>query len=148
MKTQMKCRNTRHTLFAVKKIQRRIQWTITIPSIHQTRRRSVLVHKWLTTAPAGAAHTYSKTCVKRPLSKRPEIGFQDQLSPNAGQKYCRMLQYFRPSLSYHLSLRTLFCLFLSGRFTHVLLYIIQLLTSISVDIRIYPPEKVIIHRGR
>ena len=34
----------------------------------------------------------SKTCVKRPLSKRPKIGFQDQLSLNAGQKYCRMLQ--------------------------------------------------------
>ena len=48
---------------------------------------------------------------------------------NAGQKYCRMLQgkgsilqYFRPSISYHLSLRSLFCLFLSGRFTHVLLH--------------------------
>ena len=27
------------------------------------------------------------------------------------------LQYFQPSLSYHLSLRSLFCLFLSGRFT-------------------------------
>ena len=35
---------------------------------------------------------YSKTCVKRPISKRPKIGFQDQLSLNAGQKYCRMLQ--------------------------------------------------------
>ena len=35
---------------------------------------------------------YSKTCVKRPLSTRPEIDFQDQLSLNAGQKYCRMLQ--------------------------------------------------------
>ena len=34
---------------------------------------------------------YSKTCVKRPLSKRPKNGFQDQLSVNAGQKYCRML---------------------------------------------------------
>ena len=45
--------------------------------------------------------------------KRPKIGFQDQLSLNASQKYCRMLQweYFRPSLSYHLSLRSLFCLF-------------------------------------
>ena len=32
------------------------------------------------------------------------------------------LQYFRPSFSYHLSLRSLFCLFLSGRFTLVLLY--------------------------
>ena len=35
---------------------------------------------------------YSKTCVKRQLSKRPKIGFQDQLSLNAGQKYCRTLQ--------------------------------------------------------
>ena len=34
----------------------------------------------------------SKTCVKWPLSKRPLLGFQDQLSLNAGQKYCRMLQ--------------------------------------------------------
>ena len=36
--------------------------------------------------------TGTKTCVKRPLSKRPKIGFQDQLSLNAGLKYCRMLQ--------------------------------------------------------
>ena len=35
---------------------------------------------------------YSKTCVKRPHSKRPKNGFQYQLSLNAGQKYCRMLQ--------------------------------------------------------
>ena len=35
--------------------------------------------------------TYSKTCVKSPLSKRLKIGFQDQLSLNEGQKYCRML---------------------------------------------------------
>ena len=35
-----------------------------------------------------------------------------------------ILQYFRPSLSYHLSLRYLFCLFLSDRFTQVLLYFI------------------------
>ena len=33
----------------------------------------------------------SNSCVKLPLSKRPNIGFQDQLSLNAGQKYCRML---------------------------------------------------------
>ena len=32
------------------------------------------------------------------------------------------LQYFRPSLSYHLSLISLFYLFLSGRFRQVLLY--------------------------
>ena len=32
-------------------------------------------------------------------------------------------QFFRPSLSYHLSLRSLFCLLLSGCFTQVLLNI-------------------------
>ena len=41
---------------------------------------------------AGLKTIYSKTCVKRPLSKRQKIGFQNQLSLNAGQKYCRMLQ--------------------------------------------------------
>ena len=41
---------------------------------------------------------YSKTCVKRPLSKRTIIGFQDQLSLNAGQKYCRMLQGAHPAI--------------------------------------------------
>ena len=35
---------------------------------------------------------YSKASKKWPLSKRPKIGFQEQLSLNAGQKYCRMLQ--------------------------------------------------------
>ena len=35
---------------------------------------------------------YSKTCLKRALSKIPQIGNQDQLSLNADQKYCRMLQ--------------------------------------------------------
>ena len=36
--------------------------------------------------------TYSKTCLKRPLKKKTKIGFQDRLSLNADQKYCRMLQ--------------------------------------------------------
>ena len=35
---------------------------------------------------------YSKTCVKCPLSKIPKTGFQDQLSLNARQKYCKMRQ--------------------------------------------------------
>ena len=38
-----------------------------------------------------AKPTHSKTCVKQPLSKRTKNGFQDQLSPNSGQEYCRML---------------------------------------------------------
>ena len=36
--------------------------------------------------------TYSKACLKQPLSKKSNIGFQDRLSFNAGQNYCRMLQ--------------------------------------------------------
>ena len=39
-----------------------------------------------------------------------------------------ILQYFRPSLSYHLLLRSLFCLFLSGCFTQVLV-LIKILTN-------------------
>ena len=31
-------------------------------------------------------NVYSKTCVKRPLSKRQKIDFQDQLSLNAGPR--------------------------------------------------------------
>ena len=85
----------------------------------QTNKQNIEVNPISTTK-------YSKTCVKQPLSKRQKIGFQDRLSLNAGQKYCRMLQesilqYFWPSLSYHLALRSLFCLFLSGCFTQVLL---------------------------
>ena len=34
----------------------------------------------------------SKTCLKQPFSKRTKIGFQDQLSLNASQKYWKMLQ--------------------------------------------------------
>ena len=51
--------------------------------------------------PSGAIHIhdkpychYSETCVKRPLSKRPKNGFQDQLSLNVGQKYSAMLSTF------------------------------------------------------
>ena len=35
---------------------------------------------------------YNKTCLKRPLKKKTKIVFQERLSLNAGQKYCRMLQ--------------------------------------------------------
>ena len=38
-------------------------------------------------------------------------------------EYSKGSIYFRPSLSYHLPLRPLFCLFLSGRLRQVLLYI-------------------------
>ena len=60
--------------------------------------------------------------------RRPKIGFHDQISLNADQKYCRMLQesilqYVRPSLSCHLSLRPLFCLCMSGPLRQILLYL-------------------------
>ena len=66
-------------------------------------------------------------CKRATLKKRLKIGFPDQLSLNADQKYAEcstgsILQYFHPSLGYHLSLRSLFCLFLSGCFTQALLY--------------------------
>ena len=71
--------------------------------------------------------SYSKTCVKQPLSKRSKICFQDQLLLNEGQKYCGMLRVEHSAIlltfiSNQLSLRSLFCLSLSGRFTQVLLY--------------------------
>ena len=76
-------------------------------------------------------HWYTIKPVLSGRSKRiPKLGFQGRLSLNAGQKYCRMLhesilQYFRPSLSYHLSLRPLFCLFLSDHLRQVLLNTIK-----------------------
>ena len=42
-----------------------------------------------------------------------------------------ILQYFWPSLNYHLSLRSLFCLFLSDRFTQVLLYVTTFIYKVS-----------------
>ena len=67
---------------------------------------------------------YSKICNQRPLKKKTKIGFQEQSSINAGQKYYRILswsilQYVRPSLSYPISLRPLFCLFMSDRLRQV-----------------------------
>ena len=78
-------------------------------------------------------HYTVKPVLRGHSKRRPKIGFQDRLSLNAGQKYCRMLkqsilQYFRPSLSYHLSLRPLICLFLSGCLRQVLLYLVTYLT--------------------
>ena len=34
---------------------------------------------------------YSETCLKRPLKRRQNIGFQDRLLLYVGEKYCRML---------------------------------------------------------
>ena len=79
----------------------------------------------------------SKTCLTRPLKKKTNIGFQDRFSLNADRKYCRMLQEsilqnFRPSLNYLLSLRLLFCLFLSGRLRQVLLYMYTVFSAVMM----------------
>ena len=65
---------------------------------------------------------YSKTCVERPLSKRPKVDFQDQLSLNAGQKYCRMLQGEHSAIlltfiKLPFVVKTFVLSFLSGRFS-------------------------------
>ena len=68
-----------------------------------------------------------RSFVNQPLSKRGKIVFQDLLSLNAGQKYCRMLQQEHSAIlltfiKLPFVIEALFCLFLSGRFTQVLLY--------------------------
>ena len=72
----------------------------------------------------------SKTSVKWPLSKRPKIGFQDQLLLNAGQKYCKMLQgehsailltFIKLPFVIKISALSIF----SGHFSQVLLYLVM-----------------------
>ena len=71
---------------------------------------------------------YSKTCVKQLLSKDRKLVFKTSYHLMQAESIAEcskgsILQYFQPSLSSHLSLRSLFCLFLSGHFTQVLLYV-------------------------
>ena len=61
---------------------------------------------------------YSKTCLKRPL-KNSKLVFKTeyrlkQVKSIAECSKRSILQYFRPSLSYILSLTPLFCLFFEG----------------------------------
>ena len=64
-------------------------------------------------------HIYSKTCVKRPLKKEKKKIFKPNYLFNAAQKYCRrehsaiLLTFIKLPIKY-LSLRHLFCLYLSG----------------------------------
>ena len=92
---------------------------------------------------------YNKTCVKQTLSKRPKMVFKTnhllmQVKSIAECSKGSILQYFLPSLSYHLSLRSLFCLFYRGFIvlakTSYLLYLGKLFhtvlrkSSIKIDI--------------
>ena len=70
---------------------------------------------------------YSKTSVKWPFLKRPKMVFKTnyplmKVTSVAECSKGSILQYFWPSLSYHLSLRASFCLFFSGCLRQVLLY--------------------------
>ena len=86
---------------------------------------------------SGQTIWYTVNSVLRGHSKkRSKIDSQDWLLLNAGRKYCRMLQksilqYFRPALSHNLSLRSLFCLYLSDRFRQVILYVLKFRTLFS-----------------
>ena len=80
-----------------------------------------------------AISDYSKTCLKPQIKKKTKIDFQDRLMLNACQKYCRMLQRKHSAilltfikLLYHLTLISLFCLFLSGHLRQVLLFTLNL----------------------
>ena len=72
---------------------------------------------------------YSKILCKMATLKKTKMVFKknDRLLQVKSIAECSRLsnlQYFWLSFSYQLLLRFLFCLFLSGRFTHVLLYLI------------------------
>ena len=62
---------------------------------------------------------YNKLCLKQPLSKRPKIGFQNQLSLNTGQKYYRMLQREHSAILWTV-IKTFVLSILSGRLRQVL----------------------------
>ena len=71
---------------------------------------------------------YSKTCLKRPLKRKTKTIFQDRLSLNAGQKYCRMLPLEHSAIlstfiKLTFAIKTFFCLFLSDCLKQVLLYL-------------------------
>ena len=61
-------------------------------SLHNTGLKGSIHNLLINPFPARKVNNYSKTCLKRPLKKKINIGFPDQLWLNAGQKYCRMLQ--------------------------------------------------------
>ena len=99
------------------------QFTTASPQVSTPHLRPVHVHcpPVVVTALKNPTSSISKTCVKRPLSKRQKIGFQDQLLLHAGQKYCRMLKgehstIISTFIKLPFVIKVLFCLFLSGRF--------------------------------
>ena len=92
---------------------------------------------------------YSKTCVKRPLSKRPKMVFKTdyrlmQVKSIAESSKGSILQHLRPVLSYSLSLRPLCCLFLSGRF-YTGFTVDEILILKAEVLMIYPGFRILGH---
>ena len=80
-------------------------------------------HKWIF-----EITLYSKTCLRRQNEDRKLIfktnyRLMQVKSIAKCSKSLEHLRYFRPSFSYHLSFRRLFCLFLSGHLRQDLLYL-------------------------
>ena len=71
------------------------------------------------------------------LNSHSKNGFQDGSLLNAGQKYCRMEHsaILLTFIKLRVVIKTLFCLFVSDRFTQVLLYI-QVIILVSVFYKI------------
>ena len=73
------------------------------------------------------SHTTLKLVLNGHSKRRPKLVFKTdyrlmQVKSIAECSKGNILQYFRPQLSYHFSLRSLFCLCLSVRLRQVLLY--------------------------
>ena len=86
-----------------------------------------------------------KPVLRGPSKRRPKLIIKTdcrlmQVKSIAECSKGSILQYFQPSLSYHLSLRPLFCLFLSDRLRPVLLYQKSLGVLLYFSVRIF--EKV------
>ena len=68
---------------------------------------------------------YSKTCVRQPLSKRPKVGFQDQLSLKVGRKYCRIFQGQHSAILLTFIRQTRFVKILKFKFIKTLTYFLM-----------------------
>ena len=82
--------------------------------------------------------SYSKTCVEGHSQKDHNLVFKTnyrlmQVKSIAECSKESILQYFWPSSSYHLSFKSLFCLFLSGHFTQVLLYLLLVIRPCEIS---------------
>ena len=94
----------------------------------ETRFWYITLYSIITPFDAFEIHRTVKSVLRGHSKRRPKIVFKTdyglmQIKSIAECSKGSILQYFRPSLRYHLSLKPLFCLFLSGCLRHVLLYL-------------------------